>query len=1239
MSGGNAAIPKWTTEQLAGITTTGVNLLVSAAAGSGKTAVLAARCAHLVCDAKPPCGVDGLLVVTFTEAAAAEMKGRIEQAIRQRQEQDPDDDRLLREVAQIDRLQVGTLHGFCSRLLRQNFHALGLDPNFAILDGDEGALLRAEVVRELFAERYETDEAGAFQRLVDVYGDGNDETLQSHVLRTHELLCSVVEPEAWLAEARGRVAEASAKPLRETALGNELAAIVRRRLASLAERCAHSIDAVRQMAGFDKYVDYLRLHEVEIAHWIRSFGDCNFDSLAAAINDFKAARLPTVKGDTPNKETAKALVDAVRDAKGDKGSIKPLTRFTEAQWTAGLATTAEHVETFLELVREFQVRYERAKERARGVDFADLERLTLRLLRTDDGRPSPIAESLHQRIQHVLVDEYQDINGVQDAILRLVSRECLGESKRVVPNLFCVGDVKQSIYGFRLAEPDRFLRRAEDYRDGCGGQVIDLQANFRSRGPLLEAINALFERLMTREAADINYDESQRLKPAATYPPAAPDGSTFTGSPIELNLLPLEVTDVAATAGEAAAEAAADLDRTQREASFIAAKIHELMGDGEFPRRLVAEKSGQLRPIERRDIVILLRATKYKAEQYATILKQHQIDTHRDSGSGYFDTTEVRDVLSLLRLLDNTHQDVPLAAVLRSPLAGLADAEDCFARVRLAYPIAAVQPFVPFHEAVRRYAAEKDDDLAARLKDFLDQLHRWRTMARMRPLAELLEAVYDDTGYVAFCGGLENGDQRVANLHDLLGRAKQFGTFSRQGLYRFLRHVERLEEEADQGQPSVLGEGENVVRIMSVHKSKGLEFPVVFLPDLGKRFNLADSGQRIMVDRARFLGMEAVDEAKQVRYPSLASTLVSERLRQQALAEELRVLYVAMTRAREHLILVGTCGPEKPEQWRTLHGGRRGPMPAEMVLGAGTALDWIGPAAAAITGSGGTAIEVIPRTAEEIADVAQAATARKELSPRQAARAALRPLDPPPPENPVASKVIERLGYRYPHEPFAKLRAAIPVTEWARLQKAAAVDADASPSPVTVDKLLPLPRVLAGELPLSPTEKGTATHLVLQHLDFLRPCRGDDLRDQIDRMISRKLMLPAQAEAVDRAAVEWFAGCDVGKLVRATAKEDVFREIPFNLALPPDALGASSSADPRDQVMLRGRIDLMLRRDGEYVVIDYKTDDVTERTIALRRESYRPQVGLYRQAIEKLTGAKVAAVYLVFLKPRVVVPM
>ena len=1231
---------KWTPEQRRGIETTGRSLLVSAAAGSGKTAVLAQRCAHLVCEATPPCDIDQLLVVTFTEAAAAEMKGRIESVLRARLIGKEDDPRLNRQLALIERAQVSTLHGFCARLLRQNFHLLGLDPGFAVLDGDEARLLRIDTAREVFSARYENDAGGDFGRLVRFYVGGEDELLIPHVLRTHDMLCSQVDPRAWLTRARRRIEEGAGGRLEECKMGKELLKLVGDKIAALRRRCADAIGAIGRVGGLEKYVAYLGEIQALLDEWSDLLRSEGIDGLARAVEGLSLPHLPRVAEGTEGKALAVSAIDSIRDEM-KKGALAQIARFSREQWQVGLRSMAPLAGVLLDLVEEFGERYARAKDEQRRLDFNDLERFALKILRDgsspgDRLRPSPVARGFHKQFEHVLVDEYQDINEVQDAILHLVSRECVADQDGVRQNLFCVGDVKQSIYRFRLAEPERFLSRYERFKGsgfrarGSGGEVIDLQANFRSRAPLLEILNRIFVRLMTAEATDIEYDRSHHLHPGATFPDG--DESCFRGAPVELHLLPEDVPS--------ANEDEEDLDRSEREAQFVARRIREIMGlDGGGRRMCVIDKVGDervARPIQFRDIVVLLRSMKFKADQYAEALRAAGIPVHREGGQGYFQSMEVRDMRALLTLLDNPKQDIPMAAVLRSPLAGLAEAEDCLARIRLAYPYN--QEGMPFHEAVVRYAAERDDDLAAALRDFMEgKLHRWRQVARHRPLAELLREIYDDTGYLAFCRGLHNGEQRVANLLELHERAAQFGSFSRQGLYRFLKFLDSLEAETDFGQPSVLSEAADVVRIMSVHHSKGLEFPVVFLPELGKRINLQDCQGAILIDKRAGLGMYAIDPEKRIRYPSLASVLVQTSLRRKSLAEELRILYVALTRAKEHLILSGTCSDAKREQWRNLWRGHAGPMPADDILAASTMLDWIGPAVAMIDDD--AAFRITEHTPEEVAQWSAADPKRPALSPRQETLARLEPLSPAPPRDDKADRLIAALTFAYPHAAAANLEAARSVTDWTKQGREAPVGYATASEEQTLsfDRTLATPRCLLDTNDLSAADFGTATHLVLQHLDFSRPCADEDLAAQVNELISRRLLTSAQARNVDLGAIEWFAGTDLAKSLAANAAH-LRREMDFYLAVPPaEFCPAATSTDPLDYVMVRGRIDALLITPEVIEIIDYKTDRVAPEKIAERAAFYQPQVALYLRAVQQITGRTVQNVRLVFLFARVVV--
>lgn len=1227
----STAVSKWTPEQLRGIQTTGKSLLVSAAAGSGKTSVLAERCVHLVCDAAEPCDVNELLVVTFTESAALGMKQRIAGALSDRIDRGASP-RLAQQLALVDQAQISTLHSFCHRLLREHFQQAALDPSFRVLDGDEALLMRREVARALFDDSYELDGDDSFHRLIDAYGDGNDASVLRQILHAHELLTSVLDPAGWTNHARRSIAEAARDPIDLSEMGRELLTVVRKGLEMIFRRCGEAREQTRRL-GFPVYADYLcELSEI-IRTWTNVFYESGLDALCEVVKDldWKKYKLPKQSGDDSRIAAAKAAVESVRRPMKD-GEWRSLLRFTSEQWRNGMKAVLPHANAFLDLLGRFQKRYDHAKRSARAVDFADLERMALGILRDRPSgtlEPSAIARSYHRQFAHVLVDEYQDINQLQDAILRLISREC-AQSDRVPGNLFCVGDVKQSIYRFRLAEPRQFLAREEAFRDdGEVGEVIDLQANFRSRAPLLEALNGLFGRLMVSDATEIEYGESHALRAGKTYPV---DKRCFPGAPIELHILPDKIESESSESEETPEE----LDRTEREAHLIAARIRQIVGSDGAPGKQVMHDGPdglQAKPACYGDIVILLRAMRFKAEQFAQVLRQFDIPVYAQSGSGFFASVEVKDVLALLNVLDNQRQDIPLAALLRSPLAKMPEPESNLARIRLAYPGGAQG--MPFHEAVFRYATEQRNELADWLNCFFKDLQSWRDAAHRRPLADVLWQIYQKTGYLAFVSGLQDGPQRVANLIELYERAAQFGNFQHQGLSRFLSFLHALEDQVDPAPAAVASEAQNVVRIMSVHRAKGLEFPIVFLPDLGKKINLSDSRGHILLDRAGGLGMSVVDQQKQCRYPSLGLSLVQERLRRQELSEELRVLYVAATRAREHLIMIGTCSKKTEDRWDAEWTGHGGKLPADVVLSANTMLDWIGPVAAM---SHGTQDAIFER--RDKVDTASAPVASKRpdrsLTPLQQAIARIEPLPFSPAPNPRVVAALDRISYADPFRSYGNTPAAIAVTATKDHARKETGSTDPAPGALRTDNIsrLATPRFLADRSIGSATEKGTATHLVLQHLNFVGSLNTADIESQIQVMVKHRILTLAEAKWVDLPAVLWFVKSELGILMRENAskvRHEMSVYFPIASNRPP---GVMVSDDPMDRVMVRGRLDALIAMPNGSIIIDYKTDSVPPLLVQNRAESYRPQLQAYREAIERITGKPVLRASLVFLTPQ-----
>ncbi|MDB5324834.1 MAG: ATP-dependent helicase/nuclease subunit, partial [Phycisphaerales bacterium] len=980
------------------------NLLVSAAAGSGKTAVLAERCAFLVAEAQPPCNADELLVVTFTVAAAEEMRRRIGVAL-SRRAQEATDPRLVRQPLLLAGAQIGTIHSLCSSILRRHFHEVGLDPNFRLMDDDEAKLLRRDTADLLIERKLEGPEAERTVRMLEEYAGGSTSRLVNTLLNLHGRLSSLCDPGHWVAERRGRLVEASEKPLRESRLGHAALAILQQRLETLKLMAGRLVIVFRD-AGITQYIQpTIELHTA-VNEWSDAVANRPFDQAADIIRSTAFGRLAPMK-DVAIRERYKPRIDALK-AQINAFAKTNLFLFTESALQSELKKTLPAVDAINALVNDFDYAYTAAKRETNALDFADLERFALNLLRDDKtGGPTPVAEEYRQHFKHVLIDEYQDVNELQDTLLAMLSRE--GEG-----NLFCVGDVKQSIYRYRQADPARFIASDKRYSDGdpLEGEVINMRKNFRSRGPLLESLNGMFEALMTEASAEVDYDDSQRLDPGATFPE---EEGGLTGRPIELHLIEKKP-----------AAQVSDYDADEREAVLVAARINDMLGRNGTPPVRVADRNGTSRDATPGDFAVLLRTVRIKSERYASVLRRADIPVLADSTTGFFQSSEIRDLLCALRLIDNTRNEFDLAGHLRSPLCNWPNAEDRLAMIRIAYPTR-ITPW--FHRAAARYAREKADPLATDLKDAFTRIQEWRAFAAERPVADVVWKVLQDTAYLTWCAGLPDGEQRVANLTDFHERARAFDRFRRPTLSRFLHYLTELEDQADLGMPSLAATDQKAVRILSVHKSKGLEFPIVLLPDLGKAFNLRESGDMLLVDDSVGIGLRVVDLEREAHYPSLASTVAQHQIRRRSLAEEMRVLYVGATRAREHLILIGSTDAGVETEWDDAWRGHRGAMPAGEVLAGRTMLDWIGPAAAQVEAASPGSFERHIHSADDIEAVAKDLLDGVRRQDQPSLLAERRPLPDAPPASIEVKRAIKRLEFTYAFPEMTEKPAVESVTD------------------------------------------------------------------------------------------------------------------------------------------------------------------------------------------------------------------
>ena len=1332
----NANKARWTPEQWEAISTRGRNLLVSAAAGAGKTSVLVERVIGLVTDPEHPVDIDRLLVVTFTDAAAAEMRERICAALdtllsKGDASRWPDPARLARQLVLVKKADISTIHSFCHKVVRQHFYRLDIDPAFRVMDEVEAALLRLETADDLFEECYGGSQGGAFIDLVEAYGgERGDEALRELVVRIYERSRGQSRPGAWFDKMADAfhiepTASIDALPWTRTVVQAVSRDLVRAR--GLLEQALYLAGSP---GGPREYAAVLQNDIAACSRMLQAAKASGFAGLYESMSGLSFERLPRIKGGACN-DTLKKRAKDMRDAARRLVLRAQQTYFSRPpeDYIADVRKVAPLMEELVRVVREFARRYGEAK-RARGlVDFSDLEHLSLQALGTWDEescrfQPTDIARELAERYEEVLVDEYQDINPVQDAILTLVSRGA---------NTFVVGDVKQSIYGFRLAEPRLFTERYRLYSTAVSGMAhtIDLSKNFRSRRAVIDAVNFVFRQVFSDSVAGIVYDRPAELVYGADYPdesgagsipdagPGAGVGSdvrTAGAFPVEVHIIERKPAivhegvnedgdDSAEEAGEGAGGMGGDegerpetateasggedeptpeeVEALELEGRFIADRILRMVtGTPEKPgpEFLVWDRNaGAYRPVSYRDIVVLLRSTRQRANVFLEVFRQAGLPAYAELGTGYFEATEVEVMLSLLRVIDNPMQDIPLAAVLRSPIFGFS--ADDLARVRVCHEhgdfYAALQAVAAGGEGATDAAQSGGDggtvpgagrvnlcseDLRTRVQRFLCDIERWRTLARRVPLSTLIWSLYRETGFLDYVGGMPGGVQRQANLRALHERARQFDRFARQGLFRFLRFVEQLQDaEGDLGTARALGEAEDVVRIMSVHKSKGLEFPVVFLADLGKEFNLRDLAGDVLLHPDAGLGPMLCDVHRRVKYPTLAHRAVKERARVDALAEEMRILYVGMTRAKERLILVGSATDlgKQAERWCAVVSRQGWELGDDILLSARGFLDWVGSALArhrcgacirALAGISGDPLDAAVRddpSCFEVkiwnaSDVPRAGRAWGHPEPGAADGAVLeamalgkslgRTLAPE-----FRQAVEAHIGWRYPYGALAGRAAKTTWSEIKRKFEPGRDDAEPRGEEVgDVSRGLATfpeqPRFMR-EFKITPAERGQAIHLVLQHVDLAGRLDVPGIQARVDEMVACDLLTRDLARTVDVEAVARFFASPLGKRV-VEARDRVRREVPFYLGMDvhtvyPDI--PEQAACDAERVVVQGIIDCLVDEGDGFVLIDFKTGPLGERDPRAAAAAYEGQIMVYAAAVTAVYGRPVKEAYVYFL--------
>ncbi|PKM82696.1 MAG: helicase-exonuclease AddAB subunit AddA [Firmicutes bacterium HGW-Firmicutes-14] len=1215
---------KWTPEQREAISARGCSLLVAAAAGAGKTAVLVERIIRRITDETDPVDVDKLLVVTFTKAAAAEMRERISSAITAELTAKPHSRHLSRQLTLLNRASITTIHSFCLDILKQYFHKIDLDPVFRVADETETALLRLETLEEMFEDFY-AHENQDFFHLVDAFGgDRDDVFLQGTVLKLLDFARSNPWPEEWLKNLPENYNCTEGVPLEELPWGRTILDFVSIQLAGCRSRLERGLVKASSPGGPASYIENL-VHDLAIVDDLIRAVSISWEEAYTVFSGIELIKLNSCRDknvDEQLKQGVKNLRDEVKKALTN--IKKDYFSRPSGELLADLKLVAPMARTLSELTLEFGSRYQKAKTEKSILDFSDLEHLCLKAL-LDEGSapgrliPSQAACELREHFIEVLVDEYQDINDVQESILQLVSRDDYSG-----PNLFMVGDVKQSIYRFRLAEPSLFMKKYAEYPRDKGGLSlgIDLSVNFRSRREVVDTVNYIFRQLMTGGLSEIKYDAKAELVFGADYPEEPADnGPVKNPGTTEIYLLDrLEDAMPGAEHGE--------IDAVQREARLIANRIRKMVsGDEEHPGPefyINDRKMGCPRPVSYRDIVVLLRTTKSTVNTFLEEFRAAGLPAFADTGTGYFEATEVHTMMSLLKIIDNPRQDIPLAAVLRSPVAGLDAGE--LAEIRLCDTEGG------FYDAIIRFAVmylagNISGETGKKVSGFLAKLDSWRTIARQGTLSELVWRLYNETDFYAYVGGLPGGSDRQANLRSLYHKARQFESAGFRGLFRFLRFYERfLDTGSDLGTARALGENEDVVRVLSIHKSKGLEFPVVFVAGLGKQFNFTDLTQRFQVHKELGLGLPVVDLDLRLVYPSIAQSAVKRKLHLELLAEEMRILYVALTRAREKLILAGSARDLKrsAEKWGENVPLKGWPLPETELVQAKSYLDWIGPAIMRHTdgapliiyaGEIDKSLFLIPETSLANPELLESVKEFKQVDKGGG----------------HLDTLSRQLNWQYPFRNLAAKPAKSSVTELKRLFAGDLAGEETnilySSRPVT------RPQFLQQSTGLSAAERGTAMHTVMQHLDLGSEINVETVSSQLNRLVDREIISAEAAGSVDIRSITAFFESDLGQ--RMLKAENVRSEVPFTMAVPVSIVYSDLEGCEDEMLLVQGVIDCLLDEGDGVVIIDYKTDRVSAGETEEAAGNYRGQLNLYASAVEDILRKPVKEKYLYFFVPGV----
>ena len=1146
----------WTKEQEKAIYQKGDNILVAAAAGSGKTAVLVERIVNKIINEK--IDVDKLLVVTFTNAAATEMRERVLDAIYKKLEDNPDNLMLQKQIVLLNKSHISTIHAFCLEVIKNNFYKTNISPNFRLANTPEIELLKMEVLEEVFDNLYEEKNEN-FIKLIDTYcGYRSDDNLKEIILKIYRYIQSMPYPEEWLEKQVEKFNLDLEQDFSKTVWGQLL-------IKEAKEDIEESINMLKNVAK------KLQL-EIDLNKWYLIINDDisgleeiaemeNWDDFYIKMQDLK---FKTWAQDRKIVSELKDNAKAVRDkAKAKIDDLKnKIFIYDSKQANNDIFAMYETLQEIKNVILKFISEYQKAKLQKNIIDFNDIEHLALQILvqKNEKGKyePTEVAKEYQEMFEEIAIDEYQDSNEIQEEILKQISRG---------NNIFMVGDVKQSIYKFRQAKPELFLQKYNTYDNN----KIQLFANFRSRKNILDLSNVIFENIMSEEFGSIDYNENEFLNVGQEY---------IATKEKTLGKAELHIIDASVEIEEVQDEI---LENAEIEAKFVAKKIQELI-NGNY---VVYDKKQGYRKLQFKDIVILLRKTANVAPIYEKELENLEYPVFSDIGTNYFESIEIQTIMSLLKIISNPDNDIALVTVLRSPIGKFTDNE--LIEIRLE------NQNESFYNAL--LSSEK---LKEKIDNFLELVEDFRTKQEYLKLDEFIWYIYEKTGYLNYVSLMKNGNLKAANLRMLFEKARDYEQGSFKGLYNFINLIDKVTKgNTDMGAPKLIGENENVIRIMSIHKSKGLEFPVVFLCGTGNQFNMLDLNDNILIHSELGLGPKYINYERRITYNTLAKEAIKYQIKKEIKEEEMRLLYVALTRSREKLIITGVDknlkkSIQEKEEMLQISENK---VTKAIAKKSKTYLEWI------------ETVNLADKRMKDLIDVYEHIKNESLDTEQEEQKEKTIQIE----ERKINKEIDKILTWEYPEKELTKIEGKSSVSKLTK---------ETENEEIKVE--LKKPKFLEGELPLSKAEIGTTVHLVMQKLDFKQNYTIEKIEELLEELEQKGIIATKQKEAVPKQKILAFAQSQLFKEIGRAKK--TYKEQPFYINIPVKELYESKS---NENILVQGIIDLYyITENEEIILVDYKTDYVPENKASYLKEKYQSQLNLYKRALEQALGKKVTRAYI-----------